>query len=249
MTINPMRKQEVRNGVRRVEMVISPVRGLSPLKLRCNVYAIETESGITLFDCGPEEDVATLKSALTTERISQVFLTHGHADHAGSSRYWLKEGARVFGPEEEATMLRSGGPDVALQAFRYPGFEPTGIVHPGDRIALDREFDFVVLSTPGHTPGSVCYYDEHKDILISGDLLFGPIGGYMVTFLLEFLTALRQPDADLQRQIESLESLVNSEVLKNTTLILPGHGPGYHMQEKPGAVKRTLRLLQLCLRL
>ena len=219
------------------------------VKLKCNVYAIETESGTSLFDCGPEEAIATLQSVLKTERINQIFLTHGHADHAGSGGYWLKQGAKVFVPQDDCTMLRSGGPDTAPQAFRYPGFEPTGTVSPGDRIALDREFDFAIIPTSGHTPGSVCYYDEHKDILISGDLLFGPFWGHMVTFLMEFLTAQRQPQADLRRQIESLENLVNDQVIKSTTLILPGHGPAYYMREKPDAVRRSSRLLRLCLRL
>ena len=240
--------QEVQKGIRRIEAELPLIKALA-LKVRCNVYAVETESGITLFDCGPEESISALRSAMPTERISQVFLTHGHADHAGSGGYWVKQGVKVFSHQEECTMLRSGGPESAPRAFRYSGFESTGTVSPGDRIALDGEFDFVVVQTPGHTPGSVCYYDEAKDILISGDLLFGPIWGYMVTFLLEFLTAQRQPDVELQRQIQSLENLANDEMVKSTTLILPGHGPEYHMQEKPDAVKRSLRVLRLCLRI
>ena len=114
------------------------------LKLKCNVYAFQTESGTSLFDCGPEEAVATLLPVLKTERINQIFLTHGHADHAGSGGYWLKQGAKVFVPQDDCTMLRSGGPDTAPQAFRYPGFEPTGTVSPGERIALDREVDFEI---------------------------------------------------------------------------------------------------------
>lgn len=225
-----------------------PIKRL-PLKLKCNVYAIETESGITLFDCGPEESVATLMATLRAKRISQVFLTHGHVDHAGSAKHWLKEGVKVFGPEEECVMFRSGGPETTPQAFRYPGFEPTATISLGDRVALDGEFDFVVIPTPGHTIGSVCYYDQHKDILISGDLLFGPIWGYTVTFLLQFLTAQRQSDVDLRRQLQSLENLVNDRVIKATTLILPGHGPEYYMREKPGAVKRSSRVLRFCLRI
>ena len=247
--VNPIRLQEVQKGITRIQLEMSFIKRLSPFKLKYNVYAIKTESGTSLFDCGSEETAAILKSAMRVNRVTQVFLTHGHVDHAGSGRYWLKEGAQVFAPKEECTMLRSGGPEIAPKAFRYPGFEPTGTVSPDDRIALDREFEFVVISAPGHTPGSVCYYEEDKDVLISGDVLFGPIRGYMVTFLLEFLTAQRQPNADLRRQIASLEKLVNDQVIKSTTLILPGHGPEYYIREKPDAIKRSSRLLHLCLRL
>lgn len=246
LMVSPMRIQEVQRGVKRIQLEM-PL--LKRLKLDCNVYAFQTKSGTSLFDCGPEEAVAILQSILGTGQINQVFLTHGHADHAGSGGYWLKRGVTVFASEDDCAILRSGGPKTAPKAFRYPGFEPTGTISLGDRIALDGEFDFVVIPTRGHTPGSVCYYDEHKDILISGDLLFGPLCGHMVTFLAEFLTAQRQSRVDLQSQIESLENLVNNGVIKSTTLILPGHGPEYYLREKPSAIKRSLRLLRLCLRL
>ena len=242
--------REVYKGIKRIQLDIPFIMGkMSPFRLRCNVYAIKTESGIVLFDCGPKEAAQSLQLALPAERVSVVFLTHGHADHAGSGKYWIERGAMVIAPQDECPMLRAGGPEVAPAAFKYPPFEPSGTVKPGDRVTPCKEFEFLVLATPGHTPGSVCYYDEQNDILICGDLLFGPIWGYMVTFLLEFLTAQRQSDIDIRRQIESLEKLVNTGVIKNTTLILPGHGPGYYMQEKPSAVKRSSGLLRLCLRL
>ena len=244
---SPMKAQEVQSGIKRIQLGMPLIRRLAGFKLQCNVYAVKTGPGITLFDCGSEETVTMLQSALQPERISKVFLTHGHADHAGSGKYWIRRGVEVFAPEYELSMLKSGGPETAFQTFRYSGFEPTGAIRPGERIALNGEFDFVVLHTPGHTLGSVCYYDEHKDILISGDLLFGPIRGHLVTFLLEFLTAHRQQNADLRRQIESLEDLVNSHVIKSTTLILPGHGPEYCLREKPDSVRRSLRLLRFCL--
>ncbi|MBU2608543.1 MAG: MBL fold metallo-hydrolase [Chloroflexi bacterium] len=241
--------KEVQKDITRIQLEVSFIKRILPFKLKYNVYAIKIESGICLFDCGSEETAEILKSALRGNRVTQVFLTHGHVDHAGSGRYWLKEGAQVFAPKEECAMLRSGGPEAAPQAFRYPGFEPTGTVSPDDRIALGGEFEFAVISTPGHTPGSVCYHEAHRDILISGDILFGPIQGYMVTFLLEFLTALREPDANIRRQIASLGALVSNGVIKSTTLILPGHGAEYYIREKPDAVKRSSRLLSLCLKL
>jgi len=244
-----MRVHEIQKGIKRIQLEMSPIKGLPNIKLKCNVYAIETESGISLFDCGPGEAAADLKSALGAELVNQIFLTHGHTDHAGGGGYWLKEGARVFALEDELAMLRSGGPEKAPQSLRYSGFEPTGTVRPGERITLDEEFSFLVLPAPGHTSGSVCYYDEQRDILILGDLLFGPLWGHTATFLAEFITSQRQHEAKLRQQIESMESLVNDGVIKNTTLILPGHGPEYYICDKPGAVKRSSNLLRLCSRL
>ena len=36
-------------------------------------------------------------------------------------------------------------------------------------------FNFEVIATPGHTPGSVCLYERKKKILISGDTLFNDV--------------------------------------------------------------------------
>ena len=241
-----MRIQEVRSGIRRIELEM-PL--LKILKLKCNVWALQTKSGISLFDCGHEEAIGTLQSVLKNQRINQVFLTHGHADHAGSGKHWLKQGVSVYAPRDDIVMLCSEGPESVPRAFRYPGFEPTGIVSVGDKIDLGGDFRFIVIGTPGHTPGSVCYYDEQNNILICGDLLFGPFWGHIVTFTTEFLTALRQTRADLHCHIDSLEQMVKDHVIKNTTLLLPGHGPGFYLRGESNAIKRSLRLLHLCLRL
>lgn len=216
----------------------------SLLRLRCNVYAIETESEVVLFDCGSKETATVLQAALPAGRPIVVYLTHGHADHAGGGKYWIQRGAKVFAHEDELPMLRSGGPEGVPGAFRYPPFHPSGTVGPAKRIAAGKGFDFLVLPTPGHTPGSICYYDDRNDILVCGDLLFGPIWGHVVTFLLEFITARRQPDIEIGRQIESLDHMVDTGVIKDTTLVLPGHGPKYCIREKPNTVRRTSRLLR-----
>ncbi|MHC4913781.1 MAG: MBL fold metallo-hydrolase, partial [Planctomycetota bacterium] len=103
-----------------------------------------------------------------------------------------------------------------------------------------------VIPTAGHTEGSVCYYEENKNIIICGDLLFGPFLGHKVTFLLQTLTSKIQPNIELKQQIESLDKLVSDGVITDSTLILPGHGPEYYAQDKPNAINRTLWLLSLC---
>jgi len=239
--------QELKWGIKRIQLGIGLVNKLPLFILKFNIYAITTKSGITLFDCGPEVTTEALKSVLGNERIYQIFLTHAHADHAGSSQYWLKEGVNVFTTESECRMLRSGGPEDAPKTFRYPGTEPTGTVQPGDIISLDDEFLFTVIPTPGHTSGSCCYYDSEKNILITGDLFYGPCKDYITTFLLELLTSQKQPKVELKRQIEAVKKLVNDGLITNSTLILPGHGPVYYLRQKPNTVKRSLRLLRACL--
>ena len=65
-----------------------------------------------------------------------------------------------------------------------------------------------VLHTPGHTPGSLCFWVEKH--LISGDTIFP--GGPGKT----------KSPADLKRIIESITSKIF--VLPDDTAIYPGHG-------------------------
>jgi glyoxylase-like metal-dependent hydrolase (beta-lactamase superfamily II) len=71
---------------------------------------------------------------------------------------------------------------------------------------------FQIIKTPGHTPDSVCFYNEQEHIMFTGDTLFaGTIGR----------TDL--PGGDYDSEIRSImEKLI---FLPGETTIYPGHGP------------------------
>jgi glyoxylase-like metal-dependent hydrolase (beta-lactamase superfamily II) len=48
---------------------------------------------------------------------------------------------------------------------------PLHYLHEGDIVKLDTD-EFKVLFTPGHSPGSVSFYNEKQGFVISGDVLF-----------------------------------------------------------------------------
>ena len=76
--------------------------------------------------------------------------------------------------------------------------------------------NFQLLETPGHTPGSICFYFDtpytlhNTPILISGDTLFHM--GYGRTDL---------PGGNFSQLIDSLEHLFT---LPADTVVYPGHG-------------------------
>ncbi len=67
-----------------------------------------------------------------------------------------------------------------------------------------------VISTPGHTKGSVCIYNEAEKLLISGDTIF--YGGYGRTDL------SGGSEIELQKSLIRLEKIISPDVL-----VFPGH--------------------------
>ena len=69
----------------------------------------------------------------------------------------------------------------------------------------------VALHTPGHTPGSCCYFCEGA--LLTGDTLFAGSAGR---------TDL--PGGDWEALMQSLHRLAESPILPDDLRVLPGHG-------------------------
>ena len=112
--------------------------------------------------------------------VRAVLLTHCHFDHilcAGALRQ--KYGEIPFfihrldaaGLGDEHLNLSAG-----MLGFPYRFDVQPEIVEDGQTIAADKEkLHFCVLHTPGHTPGSVCYFSQ--DAVFTGDTLFcGSVG-------------------------------------------------------------------------
>lgn len=140
-----------------------------------NIYLVRGAEN-TLIDTGLESDTYNIQKSLAelglkTDDISRVLFTHGHADHIGGS---------VLFPKAEKWMSLHDGQLVNAKADYFTrsssfkqGFYPN-IDHfykPGQIFEIV-DSKFKVIETPGHTKGSICFYDEGMQLLISGDTLF-----------------------------------------------------------------------------
>lgn len=143
-------------------------------------------------------------------RIKYIANSHAHIDHILGVRDVQREtGAKFLLHEGDLSIARG----AAESARRWGGLEiepppdPDAFLADADVIDVDG-LQLRVLHTPGHTPGSVCFYTE--GVLFGGDTLFaGSIGR----------TDL--PGGDYDQEMASIvERLL---VLPDDTIVLPGH--------------------------
>lgn len=212
---------------------------LSPLATNCYIVPVGGGEAAVI---DPADDYPAIVKAAGELKLKYVLLTHGHFDHTGAAAS-VRDGVdRTQKPKKGAAPSETAptapctdvpiyihSADVGLLtdadkalAFFCPGkpYFPFGeeelallkTVEDGDVIRCG-EVEFKVMSTPGHTAGSVCFLcsdEDGRDIMFAGDTIFkdsiGRSDGY---------------SGDPSVQFESLEKL---KALDKDYIILPGHG-------------------------
>lgn len=137
-----------------------------------NAYIIIDEETNTsaLVDC-PDDNVKIYDLIGDTE-LKYILLTHGHYDHIVGVK-GIKDSfkdAKIVISKEDAPMLSSS--KLSLAAFvgeAHNNVNADITVSNGDKIKLG-SLEIEVISTPGHTKGSVCF--KVQNALFTGDTLF-----------------------------------------------------------------------------
>lgn len=175
-----------------------------------NAYLIANDEARELAVVDPSVDPSAAASLLGDGyRLKYVLLTHGHFDHILFVDEWRALGAKVCIHARDAEFLGDPAKSLYLQFFARDTrhLPPDILLHDGDKLTLGTE-EITVLSTPGHTGGSVCYL--FGDSMISGDTLFrGSFGR----------TDLYGSSDDEMRQ-----SLKKLSAIQTNYTVYPGHG-------------------------
>lgn len=142
---------------------------------------------------------------------THILLTHSHWDHIADISILKKVIPLIVAVhEEDAENVKKPGSDRLPCLVPIEGVIPDTFFKDGD-VILVGQLRIIVIHTPGHTPGGVCFYCEKEHVLLTGDTLFkGSIGS------LSFPTAT--PD-------DMWPSLAKLAALPPETIIYPGHGP------------------------
>lgn len=196
-----------------------------------NMYLVSGESGLLLIDpaCSSlyEQQMlyrsvnevvwVTPGSGLSAESGLTILATHGHLDHLWGAAWACEQWQTpVLMHEADIPMAK------AMQAqYDLFGIGGTPVPFPLEPLSLNPSIhhsaaeprlipSLKILSTPGHTPGSVCFYFPEDGVLFSGDTLFQM--GYGRTDL---------PGGDIRQLWHSLDLLL---ALPPETVVYPGHG-------------------------
>ena len=147
--------------------------------------------------------------------LRAILLTHAHFDHAGGLADVQREFPEVltYLPALERPMFdalpQQGSLLFGMADFDRPSGRIDREIRDGDAIEVG-ELRFHFLSTPGHSPGQGCYYDD--TYIFVGDTLFaGSIGR----------TDLEGGSSDAMNA--SLRKLAKLPIARETQ-VMPGHG-------------------------
>lgn len=151
---------------------------VGPFQTNCYLaYDEDSLEGI-LFDAGMEPDVLIAGIRESGAKLTKIVNTHGHIDHVAGNKA-LKQAfdVPIVIHRADEPMLQG----VAMQGRMF-GVEaensppPDGYLDEGDIVHLG-PWKFHALFTPGHSPGSLSFYQPEHKLCIVGDTLFqGSIG-------------------------------------------------------------------------
>ena len=182
---NAKTRLSARLGAGEAELVAEGVWIVQGQPGRCNVYLLEDDGGVTLFDAGARTMTRAVASAgAKLGGIRRVVLGHGHTDHrgvapalgvpvlchpaevqdaegSGGFRYWPAGLAGLPTPLRQAHRL--------LHRYAWDGgpVKIADTVGEGDELA-----GFRVIELPGHAPGQIGLWRESDRLALTSDCFY-----------------------------------------------------------------------------
>jgi len=183
-------------------------------------YLINGKKSSLLIDTGLGICDISAEVAKLTERHVAAAATHIHWDHVGGHKYypdfyahgaeldWLSGGFPLSIETVRAMVAdRCDLPDnYDLNSYEFFQGKPTRVLSDGDLIDLGGRV-IRVLHTPGHSPGHMCFFEEARNYLFTGDLIYkGTLFAYY-------------PSTDPEAYLDSVEKVAALNVKR----VFPGH--------------------------
>ena len=182
-----------------------------------NTYIVYNNNGKAIIidpGCYSNVEQEMLKQFLKQNSLTPVQLlnTHCHLDHVFGNK-WVYE---TYGlelhihPNEELVLqyAPASGLKWGLPFDNYNG--PLHFLQEGNSVFLNED-ELKILLTPGHSPGSICFYNAQQNFVIGGDVLF-----------YESIGRTDLPGGSHETLLNSIQQKLF--VLPDETIVYNGHG-------------------------
>ena len=183
-----------------------------------NSYVVSDETKeCVIVDCGAfyDNEKRAISDYITREGLvpKRLLATHGHIDHNYGNRFiYDTYGLQVEVSQADEWLMKS----LAEQSMAFTGVRPSEsfpavgrYLNPNDTITFGTH-TIEIISTPGHTPGSVVYHIPGEHLILSGDTLFH--------------LSIGRTDFEGGSMMQMMQSLRSLAQLPDETTVLTGHG-------------------------
>jgi glyoxylase-like metal-dependent hydrolase (beta-lactamase superfamily II) len=125
-----------------------------------NVWIVGNDEECVIIDS--PHDASAIINQVQGRKVLAILQTHAHNDHIGAAREVADAvGAPIYlNPE-----------DLVLWEQVYPDSRPDRELNDGDLFEVAGA-TLRAIHTPGHSPGSTCFYLESEGTVFTGDTLF-----------------------------------------------------------------------------
>lgn len=191
---------------------------VGPLGCNCSIIADEKSKSAVVVDPGGDLEKIVARLKKHDLAVSAIVHTHTHIDHVGATAGLVRQtGAPALIHEADRFLYNLLPVQAAMIGCPLPEQAEVegGLVHekPTGKDAAE----LLVMHTPGHTPGSVCFVMD--GYIFSGDTLFR--------------RGIGRTDLWGGDQAEIMRSLKKRVLsLKDDVIVVPGHGPNTTIGEE-----------------
>ncbi len=152
---------------------------VTPFQQNCTLLWNEATKKGAVIDPGGDLDEIERAIAEIGMTVEKIILTHGHIDHAGGADELRgRLGVKIEGPHQaDAFLLKNLEKQAAT--FGIAGCRnvtPDRFLDEGETIEIGGH-TFEIFHCPGHSPGSLVYFNRAQRFALVGDVIFqGSIG-------------------------------------------------------------------------
>lgn len=195
-----------------------------------NTYILPSDQGSCIIidpGCYERWEEMDFVKQIESRNLKPVRLinTHCHIDHILGNAFIAETynlGLEIH--QGELPVLNAGTMVAEMYGMTYHESPlPDSYINAGDILEWDGG-SLKVLLTPGHSPASICLYNEKDGWLIAGDVLFR-----------DSIGRTDLPGGDYDTLINSIQTQLYK--LPDDTVVYPGHGPattiGYEKKNNP----------------